>query len=162
MMRKRSRLCASMGVSICALNHVIGATNGRTAGLGEMSRAARNQERLAATLPVTMQRVKLQSSAKPNRTGEGIQPLYDFPHSINYHGAAGVSSVSATWSVNQPVASVRNGGDFRAGGSSSGYLRFRFESRSSRCKQTAFRNSHGRAESHPDAGNQRDHRYGSA
>jgi hypothetical protein len=41
-----------------------------------------------------------------NLAAKGRTPFDDSSHSIDYHGAVGVSSVSAAWPVNQPVASL--------------------------------------------------------
>jgi len=72
---KAGRIRASPGVSVCALDRVIGATSEPAAGLGEEFRAAQNQGGPFGILPVAMQRAKLQSSVQPKQTGGGMQPL---------------------------------------------------------------------------------------
>jgi hypothetical protein len=61
-----------MGVSVCALDRVIGATNGQAAGL---QKGPELREISEGVLPAAMQRAKLQSSAQTNLTGEGTLPL---------------------------------------------------------------------------------------
>ena len=73
-------------------------------GFKRTSRAASNQRRQFAFCLSPCNVLSCKVPLDSHLTAKGRTPFDDSSHSIDYHGAVGVSPVSATRAVNQPVA----------------------------------------------------------
>src|SRR5271157_6130258 len=105
----KRRPCARRWRVSWGLDRVVGATSGHKTGFKRsVQSCAKSKEGLLALCLSPCNVLSSKVALHQAEPAEGCNPCDDFPHSIDYHGAGGVSSLSATEAVNQPVASVRN------------------------------------------------------